>query len=264
MKIILFFSYKGGVGRSLALCNTAAALCRNRYKVGIVDFDVEAPSIHLQMKDVLPINLHYDDYTPDILTLLRNDLEKLTPRGVEEAIISLSLPWPDSCCKFIPCFGREHDLIALENKWNDKTSTLNKIFEMFADKTDVNFLLIDARSGYTQQAILGALLADEVVAVTRADFVSIPGMKMMLDLFKYKPIEKIHLLISAIPTSVSLDDPILRSFIKELDYEGKEILIPYVPEWYFGGEVIWELNEYNQKWNEPFDLLTRQILGETQ
>ena len=49
-KIITFYSYKGGVGRSMALSNVAALLSKWGKKVLIVDFDLEAPGIENYFK----------------------------------------------------------------------------------------------------------------------------------------------------------------------------------------------------------------------
>src|ERR1043166_2636371 len=40
-----FYSYKGGVGRSLALSNVAALLVRDGHRVVLLDFDLEAPGL---------------------------------------------------------------------------------------------------------------------------------------------------------------------------------------------------------------------------
>ena len=40
-----FYSYKGGVGRSLALANTAALLVKRGRRVVLIDFDLEAPGL---------------------------------------------------------------------------------------------------------------------------------------------------------------------------------------------------------------------------
>lgn len=42
---VTFYSYKGGVGRSLALANTAALLVKNGRRVVLIDFDLEAPGL---------------------------------------------------------------------------------------------------------------------------------------------------------------------------------------------------------------------------
>ena len=43
--IITFYSYKGGVGRTAALVNSAAVMAQLGYRVLVVDFDLEAPGL---------------------------------------------------------------------------------------------------------------------------------------------------------------------------------------------------------------------------
>lgn len=43
--IFTFYSYKGGVGRSMALANVADLLCRRGSRVLMIDFDLEAPGL---------------------------------------------------------------------------------------------------------------------------------------------------------------------------------------------------------------------------
>ena len=45
MYVVTFYSFKGGVGRSMALVNVAADLTRRGKRVLIVDFDLEAPGL---------------------------------------------------------------------------------------------------------------------------------------------------------------------------------------------------------------------------
>src|SRR5205823_4939923 len=51
MKTITFYSYKGGVGRSLALSNIAKRLSEFGKKVCLIDFDLEAPGLHHKFKE---------------------------------------------------------------------------------------------------------------------------------------------------------------------------------------------------------------------
>jgi MinD-like ATPase involved in chromosome partitioning or flagellar assembly len=44
-KVVTFYSYKGGVGRSMALANMAVILTRWGKRVLIVDWDLEAPGL---------------------------------------------------------------------------------------------------------------------------------------------------------------------------------------------------------------------------
>src|SRR5687767_7559444 len=45
MYTVTFYSFKGGVGRSMALVNAGAQLAKKGKKVLLVDFDLEAPGL---------------------------------------------------------------------------------------------------------------------------------------------------------------------------------------------------------------------------
>ena len=45
-KVITFYSYKGGTGRSMALANVAWILASNGKRVLVVDWDLESPGLH--------------------------------------------------------------------------------------------------------------------------------------------------------------------------------------------------------------------------
>ncbi len=52
-EIITFYSYKGGVGRTMALANVAVLLAQWRYKVLMVDWDLEAPGLEFYFTDFI-------------------------------------------------------------------------------------------------------------------------------------------------------------------------------------------------------------------
>lgn len=52
-KVITFYSYKGGTGRSMALANVAWILASNGKRVLVVDWDLEAPGLHRYFRPFL-------------------------------------------------------------------------------------------------------------------------------------------------------------------------------------------------------------------
>jgi MinD-like ATPase involved in chromosome partitioning or flagellar assembly len=52
-KIITFYSYKGGTGRTMAISNVAWILASNGYKVLLIDWDLEAPGLHRYLRPFL-------------------------------------------------------------------------------------------------------------------------------------------------------------------------------------------------------------------
>lgn len=55
-KIITFYSYKGGTGRTMALANVGYLLSQWGYKVLMVDWDLEAPGLENFFKELLNLN----------------------------------------------------------------------------------------------------------------------------------------------------------------------------------------------------------------
>lgn len=53
-RVITFYSYKGGTGRSMALANVAWILASQGHKVLAIDWDLEAPGLHRYFQPFLP------------------------------------------------------------------------------------------------------------------------------------------------------------------------------------------------------------------
>ncbi|MCK5148185.1 TIR domain-containing protein [bacterium] len=69
-KIITFYSYKGGTGRTMLLANIAWILASNGKHVLVIDWDLEAPGLHRYFH---PFLLDKDLYhTPGLIDLLRD------------------------------------------------------------------------------------------------------------------------------------------------------------------------------------------------
>jgi cellulose biosynthesis protein BcsQ/tetratricopeptide (TPR) repeat protein len=68
-KIITFYSYKGGTGRTMALANTAWILAAAGNRVLIVDWDLESPGLHRFIHPFLDMSVVAD--TPGVIDLIR-------------------------------------------------------------------------------------------------------------------------------------------------------------------------------------------------
>ena len=51
METVAFYSYKGGVGRTLLVANTARFLAMSGRRVVVLDLDFEAPGLHQKLGD---------------------------------------------------------------------------------------------------------------------------------------------------------------------------------------------------------------------
>jgi MinD-like ATPase involved in chromosome partitioning or flagellar assembly/tetratricopeptide (TPR) repeat protein len=79
-RIITFYSYKGGTGRSMALANIGWILASNGFRVLMVDWDVEAPGLHRY-------------FAPFLI-----DKELSYSKGIMDAVVEFATaaltPWP--------------------------------------------------------------------------------------------------------------------------------------------------------------------------
>ena len=190
MRTITFYSYKGGVGRSMALSNIATRLAEIGKKVCIIDFDLDAPGLHFKFKDYerpQKIEKGLVDY------IYRYAVEDVAEKKIKD--FSLQLKPISTALKpitFIPAGNIESDAY-----W-EKLSVLpwSKLFysedgdgiDFFLDlKAKIenefapDFLLIDSRTGITDiSAITLKIFADEVVVLAANNEENLFGCKRIL------------------------------------------------------------------------------------
>ena len=87
MKTFTFYSYKGGVGRTLALVNIANRLAEFGKKVCILDFDLEAPGLQSKYAKELqqPIDKGLVDY------IYSYAVENVQPRHISDYMVDIRL-----------------------------------------------------------------------------------------------------------------------------------------------------------------------------
>jgi len=190
MKTITFYSYKGGVGRSLALANIANRLAEFGKKVCMLDFDLEAPGLHIKFSDSIGksgIKGGLVDYIHKFTT------ENVVPENILDYVTEVS-SFKDG--------GGTISLIAAgdtarEEYWK-KLSHINwtKLFYE-EDSLGVDFfynlkfqiekqlspdvLLIDSRTGITDIAgVTMSIMADEVVLFAANNTENLDGIGQVL------------------------------------------------------------------------------------
>ncbi|MDX1523479.1 MAG: AAA family ATPase, partial [Anaerolineae bacterium] len=96
-EIITFYSYKGGVGRTMALANVAVLLSQYGYKTLVVDWDLEAPGLEFFFKDYFPnLDLATVAQREGVVDLLNDVFENNTTAPqtitIDDYLIELALP----------------------------------------------------------------------------------------------------------------------------------------------------------------------------
>jgi cellulose biosynthesis protein BcsQ len=153
-QVVTFYSYKGGVGRSMALANTAVLLSKWGYRTLVLDWDLEAPGIENFFREYVSLEAVRDK--PGILDLLTtydgqkkhqiNLLPYLTP--VHTSLSKTSIHLISAGRRDETYFKRlrEFDVSVFYEKNNG-----GHFIEQLRDqvKADYDFVLVDSRTGIT-------------------------------------------------------------------------------------------------------------------
>jgi MinD-like ATPase involved in chromosome partitioning or flagellar assembly len=224
-EIITFYSYKGGVGRSLMLAGVAALLVKRGYRVTCVDFDLQSGGLHTIF------GLESKDIAHTILDLLSS----LSPLDVQSALIELTgqLPFQNREGKLwlLPAVTESEKIKDILESGRDLTMLLGHILSEIADISESNFILVDSRSGFAELASGPILNADRLICVLRPNRQNAEGINNLLSILSTLGTRPTPFLaLSQVPAAAGTVDTVqkLRSLMgDERDFD---IALPYLPE----------------------------------
>jgi MinD-like ATPase involved in chromosome partitioning or flagellar assembly len=188
MFVVSFYSYKGGVGRSVALMNTAQQLAASGRKIAMLDFDLEAPGLHSACNAVWPgvlknSQLGFTDFFAKYVN------HRAHPPAIDD-YVSAGFG-PNKLIRLVPA-GDLSDFNQYSKKLlqvndgllapdNSARELLLKVRDDLAEM-GFDYLLVDSRTGHTD--ILGAttvLLPHLVVFITNLSTQSLIGTRSVLN-----------------------------------------------------------------------------------
>ena len=170
-RIVTFYSYKGGTGRTMALANVAFILASNGYRVLVADWDLESPGLHRFFSPFLDRTVRD---APGIIDMVRdyewlakntNEVEWRHVRVAEYARIQrYTIPlrhWTfpsDGSLDFLSPGKQNKDYLATLSAldWDNFYEVLNggEFLDALRDgmKTCYDYTLIDSRTGLSDVA----------------------------------------------------------------------------------------------------------------
>jgi MinD-like ATPase involved in chromosome partitioning or flagellar assembly len=226
--VITFYSFKGGVGRTMALVNTAAELARRGRKVLLVDFDLEAPGLNtydlLRPEKPQPgiveyvTEFHQTRHSP----LVTDFLYEANPIGKKGGKL-----WVMPAGRGDAEYRRLLNALSWRKLYQEEDGFL--LFEdtrlQWEAELHPDYVLIDARTGHTDiEGICTRQLADAVVVVFYPNEQNLAGLREVCQSIraeKTSGLQKeitLHFVASNVP---NLDDEkrILRSHLRQFDSE---------------------------------------------
>ncbi len=174
--VVTFYSYKGGVGRTFALANTAATLCRWGYRTLCIDWDLDAPGLSFYLRE-------WQALTPraGLVNLIDDYVNGRHPTPADYAV-SIELPGARERLDFIPAGQGDDDYVRLvqDLDWAELYRRwLGEFLEVCRArwKADYDFVLVDSRTGITDiGGVCTVQLPDVLVMLFTANEQSLRGI----------------------------------------------------------------------------------------
>lgn len=215
MKTITFYSYKGGVGRSLALANIANRLSEFGKSVCMIDFDLEAPGLHIKFRDSLEKNsigrglvdyiyeFSKNDTVPDNILDFTTEVNTLSEERGKISLIAAGNTASQE-------YWKKLSHISWTKLFYEKNSAGIDFFYnlklQIEQQIEPDFLLIDSRTGITDIAgVTMSIMADEVVLFAANNLENLDGVGQVLcslanpENSLQNKIPKINVVLSRIP-----------------------------------------------------------------
>lgn len=201
METVAFYSYKGGVGRSLLVANTAQFLALCGRKVAVLDLDLEAPGLHQKLGNAQMFERAANGSLQGAVNELLRILEGRERDGtIRDSAVEVDLPPGTTGSLMLIPAGP-----APSHEYWEKLEQLNttlrsarragglpeavlELQERIADEIKPEFLLVDSRTGITELGGLAtSLLADRVVCLTTTAPESIEGTRVVASALRSAP-----------------------------------------------------------------------------
>ena len=236
--IVTFYSYKGGVGRSMAVLNVASLIASRGFRVLIIDFDLEAPGLsHLLGKEAIPAKKQPGRKTDAAAVLKDGVVELLSDavlRGSESDL--LSKPFSQIAGKYTfaykPPLGlKQHagghlyimpsgrldegysarlDLLDLPGLYRESENSGKRLIlrfrEILTHSGLYDYILVDSRTGHSDEAgICTRDLADHRMVVSGLNTQNIAGTAAFLHNLRAaltqenKPLKTPDIILSPVP-----------------------------------------------------------------
>lgn len=234
MYVCTFYSFKGGVGRSMALVNVAVELAQRGRRVLAVDFDLEAPGL-----DTFSL-LSPDEPAPGLVEYVARYLESDAAPDAREFIgasptVDNLLVMPSGAAR--QAYASNFSQIDWQALYAERDGYLlfEDLKEQWRENVEADYVLIDSRTGFTDTGgICTRQLPDAVTALFFPNEQNLRGLtKIVADVRseatppRNKQIE-LHFVMSNVP---DLDDEdeiltgIKERFQSGLDFEEEPLVV---------------------------------------
>jgi MinD-like ATPase involved in chromosome partitioning or flagellar assembly len=272
--VITFYSFKGGVGRTLALVNVAAELARIGRKVLLVDFDLEAPGLET-FERLRPPQAH-----PGLVEFVNEYLSSKRSPDVRDYVYSAGTVGKKGGQLWVMPAGRrdatyQAALVSINWKRLYKDCQGYWFFEDTKAQWEAAFqpdyVLIDSRTGHTDvEGICTRQLPDAVAVLFFPNEQNLVGLKDVCARIRrekttgLKKDIRLHFVMSNVPDLDDEDRPLrrrLEAFHKELGVGTPQVIHRYESVLLFN-QAVFVLDRPRSRLAREYRKLSKVLVAE--
>jgi hypothetical protein len=212
VETLAFYSYKGGVGRSLLLANAARFLASLGKGVVALDLDFEAPGLHYKLGRAASREGGPESLGGAVPYLLATAQGATAAPPLEEHMVEVPVPPESGGWLLLMPAGPAPDRaywtalkqlsgqVRFDDPSGEGLMPLLDLHARIAEELKPDYLLIDARTGVTELGGLATtILADTVVCMFAANQESLDGTLTVVDALQEAPRLKGHRPVRVVP-----------------------------------------------------------------
>jgi MinD-like ATPase involved in chromosome partitioning or flagellar assembly len=187
--VIVIHSFRRGTGKTSLVANLAALCAREGKRVGLVDFNVESPSLHFSfhlkeseitccLNDVLWQSCTTEQATYDVTARLDG--------GVPGKIF------------LVPASTRFVDISRIL-KGDFNPEIMNECVPELIEKNNLDFVFVDTRAGLTDDTLAAIAMTDILCIIMRPDAQDFQGTAVTVDLGRRLEVPRLLMIANLIP-----------------------------------------------------------------
>ena len=201
MTIISIHSFRGGAGKSSTAASLASIMATMGKRVGIVDMDIQTPSLQVifGLKEPSPT---LNDYLWE-----KVKIEKVAYDVTDN--LGSNIPGK---LFLIPASLRPRDITKVLRESFDPT-LVNEAFKKLCTRLELDVLLVDTHAGINEETVLTITVSDTVLVVMRPDQLDYLGSEMSVEMTRRLNVENVLIVINQVPQS--LDPAVLKQKVED-------------------------------------------------
>jgi MinD-like ATPase involved in chromosome partitioning or flagellar assembly len=193
-KIISIHSFRRGAGKSTLAVNLAALLAGAGQRVGLVDADLSAPSLHwLFGLNSAETDFNLNDYLLDQRSIVKIARDMTAQLGPDAQGHLYLVPASDDALQISRILHEGFD-----------TDLLNTGCQQLISELALDTLLVDTHAGLDQETLAAMAMSDALIIMMRTDKHDYQGTAVTLDVARQLEVPDISIIVNLVPEHFDL------------------------------------------------------------